>query len=233
MDEILQDGFAALGLSFGPAAAAAFRGYYGLLESRSAVTNLTAIRGEADTARLHFLDSCALLRAADFAGKRVIDVGTGAGFPGLPLKIARPDIRLTLLDSLGKRVDFLREVCAALGLNDVACVAARAEEAPPELRERFDIAVSRAVARLAVLCELCLPFVAVGGVFIAMKGPDCAEEAAEAGAAASALGGGEIRLLPYEIPGADVGRTAVLIRKTAPTPAQYPRRWAKISRRPL
>lgn len=233
MEEILQDGFAALGLPFGPGAGAAFRAYYELLESRGAVMNLTAIRGEEDTARLHFLDSCALLGAADFAEKRVIDVGTGAGFPGLPLKIARPDIRLTLLDSLGKRVDFLREVCAALGLEDVACVAARAEEAPPALREGFDIAVSRAVARLSVLCELCLPFVAVGGVFIAMKGPDCGEEAEEARAAAKTLGGGDIRILPYTVPGTDVPRTAVLLPKLSPTPAQYPRRWAKISRRPL
>ena len=132
------------------AALARFQTYYTLLDERSKVMNLTAIHGETDVAQLHFLDSAALLTVEPLAGKSVIDVGTGAGFPGLPLKIAQPDISLTLLDSLDKRVRFLGDVCAATGLTDVTCLHARAEEAP-ELRGRFDAAVSRAVARLYLL----------------------------------------------------------------------------------
>ena len=158
MEQILRDGFAALGLPLSEAALERYRAYYTFLAERSQVMNLTAIHGEEDTARLHFLDCAALLSMADFAGARVIDVGSGAGFPGLPLKIAQPEMELTLLDSLAKRVQFLSETCALLGLDDVVCLHARAEEAP-QLRETFDAAVSRAVAKLSVLSELCLPFV--------------------------------------------------------------------------
>ena len=130
MDELLRAGFAALGLPLDAAALARFQTYYTLLDERSKVMNLTAIHGETDVAQLHFLDSAALLTVEPLAGKSVIDVGTGAGFPGLPLKIAQPDISLTLLDSLDKRVRFLGDVCAAAGLADVTCLHARAEEAP-------------------------------------------------------------------------------------------------------
>lgn len=188
MDELLRAGFAALGLPLDAAALARFQTYYTLLDERSKVMNLTAIHGETDVAQLHFLDSAALLTVEPLAGKSVIDVGTGAGFPGLPLKIAQPDISLTLLDSLDKRVRFLGDVCAATGLTDVTCLHTRAEEAP-ELRGQFDAAVSRAVARLYLLCELCLPFVRTGGVFLAMKGPDCAAELDEARSAIRKLGG--------------------------------------------
>lgn len=150
MDELLRAGFAALGLPLDAAALARFQTYYTLLDERSKVMNLTAIHGETDVAQLHFLDSAALLTVEPLAGKSVIDVGTGAGFPGLPLKIAQPDISLTLLDSLDKRVRFLGDVCAAAGLTDVTCLHARAEEAP-ELRGQFDAAVSR--GRAAVPAE--------------------------------------------------------------------------------
>ena len=150
MEKLLRAGFAALGLPLDETALTRFETYYELLEERSKVMNLTAIHGETDVAQLHFLDSAALLTVEPLAGKSVIDVGTGAGFPGLPLKIAQPDISLTLLDSLDKRVRFLGDVCAATGLTDVTCLHARAEEAP-ELRGRFDAAVSRAVARLYLL----------------------------------------------------------------------------------
>ena len=150
MEKLLRAGFAALGLPLDETALTRFETYYELLEERSKVMNLTAIHGETDVAQLHFLDSAALLTVEPLAGKSVIDVGTGAGFPGLPLKIAQPDISLTLLDSLDKRVRFLGDVCAATGLADVTCLHARAEEAP-ELRGRFDAAVSRAVARLYLL----------------------------------------------------------------------------------
>ena len=203
-----------------------------LLDERSKVMNLTAIHGETDVAQLHFLDSAALLTVEPLAGKSVIDVGTGAGFPGLPLKIAQPDISLTLLDSLDKRVRFLGDVCAATGLTDVTCLHTRAEEAP-ELRGQFDAAVSRAVARLYLLCELCLPFVRTGGVFLAMKGPDCAAELDEARSAIRKLGGTYERTTRYTIPGTDVTHSVVVIRKTAPTPPKYPRRWAKMQKEHL
>ena len=187
MEKLLRAGFAALGLPLDETALTRFETYYELLEERSKVMNLTAIHGETDVAQLHFLDSAALLTVEPLAGKSVIDVGTGAGFPGLPLKIAQPDISLTLLDSLDKRVRFLGDVCAATGLADVTCLHARAEEAP-ELRGRFDAAVSRAVARLYLLCELCLPFVRTGGVFLAMKSVESDPELQEARSAIAQLG---------------------------------------------
>ena len=194
--------------------------------------NLTAITDPDQVVDLHMLDSAALLTVEDFSGKKVIDVGTGAGFPGLPLKIAQPDISLTLLDSLDKRVRFLDDVCAATGLTDVTCLHTRAEEAS-ELRGQFDAAVSRAVARLYLLCELCLPFVRTGGVFLAMKGPDCAAELDEARSAIRKLGGTYERTVRYTIPGTDVAHSVVVIRKTAPTPPKYPRRWAKMQKEHL
>ena len=154
--------------------------------------NLTAITEPDQVAALHFLDSAALLAmpglggAADgktsLAGKRLIDVGTGAGFPGLPLRLLEPSLKLTLLDSLGKRVAWLEEVCAALGAGDTSCIHARAEEQAllPGFRDGFDFAVSRAVASLNLLCELCLPYVKVGGRFLAMKAVDCGEELTQA-----------------------------------------------------
>ena len=232
MEQILRDGFAALGLPLSEAALERYRAYYTFLAERSQVMNLTAIHGEEDTARLHFLDCAALLSMADFAGARVIDVGSGAGFPGLPLKIAQPEMELTLLDSLAKRVQFLSETCALLELENVTCLHARAEDAP-DLRETFDIAVSRAVARLDVLCELCLPFVKTGGVFLAMKGPASGQELEDAARAIETLGGGECAVLPYTIPGTDTEHNAGRIVKLRPTPAQYPRRWAKIQKAPL
>lgn len=232
LEDTLAAGFAALGVTPDSGAAARYRIYFEHLEKMNAVMNLTAISGEEDVARLHFLDCAALLGMADFRGRRVIDVGTGAGFPGLPLKIAQPDISLTLLDSLDKRVRFLGDVCAATGLTDVTCLHTRAEKAP-ELRGQFDAAVSRAVARLYLLCELCLPFVRTGGVFLAMKGPDCAAELDEARSAIRKLGGTYERTAHYTIPGTDVTHSVVVIRKTAPTPPKYPRRWAKMQKEHL
>ena len=224
LEELLQTGFAELGMPLDAEALRRYRLYYETLSEKNKVMNLTAIEGEADSARLHFLDSAALLSLADFGAKRVVDVGSGAGFP---------DIALTLLDSLDKRVKFLRETSALLGFEDVQCLHARAEEAPPALRQSYDIAVSRAVARLNLLCELCLPFVRKGGLFIAMKGPGAAEELAEAEKAVRLLGGELERCADYAIPGTEQVRTAVLIRKIADTPARYPRRWAQMKKQPL
>ena len=174
MEQLLHDGLTALGLP--TEQIPALRAYAAMLAEKNKVMNLTAITDPAEVARLHFLDSAALLTLADFHGKSVIDVGTGAGFPGLPMRIIDPSIRLTLLDAQKKRIGFLREVCDALGLTDVACVHARAEEFAAEYRESFDFAVSRAVAALPVLAELCLPLVKAGGSFLAMKSVDSDEE---------------------------------------------------------
>lgn len=233
MEEILRAGFSELGIAAPEDALGRFRTYYERLSEVGSVMNLTAIEGEGPVARLHFLDSAALLTLADFSGARVLDVGTGAGFPGLPLAILRPDARFTLLDSQQKRIDFLKDTAARLGLENVECVCLRAEEAPAEYREGFDIVTSRAVARLNALAELCLPFVKPGGRFIAMKAADCAQELAEAENALRTLGGAAPELRLYDVPGAGLSRAAVVVAKAAPTPAKYPRRWARISKQPL
>ena len=231
LEDTLAAGFAALGVTPDSGAAARYRIYFEHLEKMNAVMNLTAISGEEDVARLHFLDCAALLGMADFRGRRVIDVGTGAGFPGLALKIACPDMELTLLDSLDKRIGFLRDTCALLGFDDVRCIHARAEEAPAELHAGFDIACSRAVARLNILSELCLPYVKVGGAFLAMKGALAGEEMEEAKRAVALLGGMIEQV--YEYPIQDALHKAVVIRKIRPTPTKYPRAFAKIKKSPL
>lgn len=233
LEEILQSGFEALELTPDRAAIGRYRKYYERLDEVNRVMNLTAISGEEDTARLHFLDCAAILAHVDMRGARVIDVGTGAGFPGLALKIAQPDISLTLLDSLDKRIGFLRDTVETLELGDVECVHARAEEAAQKRRESYDFATARAVARLEVLCELCLPFVRVGGCFVAMKGPDVAEELNSAARAISILGGRVEKPISYTIPGTDITHTLVVIKKERPSPAKYPRRWAQIKKQAL
>lgn len=233
MEELLREGFASLGLPLDDMALRRYRVYADFLAEKNAVMNLTAIEGEEDVARLHFLDCAALLRFADLRGRSLIDVGTGAGFPGLALKIACPELELTLLDSLDKRVGFLRECCEKLDFADVRCVHARAEEAPDAFRVSFDVATSRAVARMRVLCELCLPLVKKGGLFLAMKGPDCRGEVAEAEHAIRLLGGTLEGILPYTIPGTEVTHSLVAVRKTGDSPAKYPRPWAQIKKKPL
>ena len=233
MEKILHDGFEALGITPDDRAIERLKTYYEYLEERNRVMNLTAISGMEDVARLHFLDCAALLKAGDFADKKVIDVGTGAGFPGMVLKIVQPSMDITLLDSLNKRIDFLSETCDKLTLDGVQCVHARAEEIPEERRAAYDIAVSRAVARLGTLCELCLPYLRVGGLFIAMKGPDCAQEVKEAENAMHLLGGRLKETVHYSIPGTDISHAAVVIEKTKPTHPKYPRKWAQIKKQPL
>lgn len=233
LEQLLTAGFRELELPLDETALRRYRIYYEHLEETNRVMNLTAITGEADVARLHFLDCAALLKLADLRGKTLVDVGTGAGFPGLALKIACPEVELTLLDSLDKRIGFLQETCRKLDFPDVRCLHARAEEMSDGLRERFDYATARAVARLNILCELCLPYVKPGGAFLAMKGPELREEIREAYVALKTLGGTVERTLEYTVPGTDITHSAVLIRKTGPTPARYPRRWAQIKKKPL
>ena len=198
--------------------------------------NLTALTAPEDVAVKHIIDSLTAYDAALFDGARtLIDVGTGAGLPGIPLAVYAPQLTVTLLDSLNKRVRFLTEVTAAMGLQNVRCIHARAEEAArtAEHRAAYDIAVSRAVARLPVLLEYTLPFVRVGGTLLALKGRAYAEEQKEARRAAGVLGGGRITARPVHLPGLDDVRAILTVTKDRQTPAAYPRGGGAPTRRPL
>ena len=233
LERLLEGGFEQMGLACDGEMLRRYRLYFENLEETNKVMNLTAISGEEDVARLHFLDCAAVLNMEDFAGKRVIDVGTGAGFPGLAMKIAQPSMELTLLDSLDKRIGFLRDTGEKLGFEDITYVHARAEEIPEGYRESFDFAVSRAVARLNLLCELCLPYVKKGGAFIAMKGQEMDAEIKEAYTAIKTMGAVVEKKIDYPIPGTDIVHKAVILRKVSDTPRRYPRRWAQIKKSPL
>ncbi len=201
-----------------------------LLVEKNKVMNLTAITEPQAVAELHFLDSIAALEAVDCKNKKVIDVGCGAGFPGVPLALAEPTLQVTLLDSLQKRMNWLAEILPELGV-EAKVVAARAEEYVTSCRESYDLATSRAVARLNILAELCLPYVKVGGYFLALKGAMAAEEAEEAQKAITALGGRVKEI--FEYPVADAIHRIVVVEKIKPTPKQYPRKFAKIKQSPL
>ena len=231
MEQLLHEGLTTLGLP--TTGIPSLLRYANMLVEKNKVMNLTAITEPADIATLHFLDCAALLPLADWADKSVADVGTGAGFPGMPLRILEPSIRLTLLDSLNKRIDFLKEVCADLGLDDVDCVHGRAEEFAAEHRESYDIVTSRAVANLQMLCELCLPLVKEGGYFLSMKSVDSDQELKSAYTAIKTLGGQVEQVKDYTIPGTDVSHRLIFIKKVAPTPKKYPRAFAKMKKAPL
>lgn len=231
MEAFLRRGLQELGLS--EDGVPSLLQYAEMLVERNKVMNLTAITDPLEIAALHFLDSAALLSLADFSKKRVVDVGTGAGFPGLPLRILEPSIKLTLVDSLNKRIGFLTEVCQRLRLDDVLCIHSRAEEFAAGQREQFDVAVSRAVAQLPVLAELCLPLVRPGGEFLAMKSVDSDEELQSAGHALEILGGKVKSVKSYVIPGTNRCHRLIVIQKVKKTPEKYPRTFAKIKRNPL
>lgn len=194
------------------------------------VMNLTAITEPAQVAKLHLLDSLSVLSALDLRGKKLIDVGCGAGFPGVPLAIACPEAQVTLLDSLGKRITWLKEILPQLGIQ-AECVTARAEEAVVSCRESYDIATSRAVARLNILLELLAPYVKVGGAVVALKGSAAKEELGECGDAMKKLGLRQEAFLEFPVDGAS--HALIVLRKVAPTPKMYPRRYAKIKQSPL
>lgn len=213
-----------------------FTRYYELLIEWNEKMNLTAITEEHEVAVKHMVDSLTAYDTSLFQdGTSVIDVGTGAGFPGLPLKIFCPGIRLTLMDSLNKRVKFLQTVVAELGLQDVECVHARAEEGArnKKYREQFDLAVSRAVARLPILCEYCLPFVKRGGHFLALKGRAFAEEVEEAQKAIKVMGGSHTEVREVHLPDLADKRAIIIVTKTMPTPKAYPRKAGTPAKNPL
>lgn len=209
-----------------------FETYARLLVDWNERMNLTSITDEEGIAVKHFLDSVLMIKYAEIKG-RVIDIGTGAGFPGVPLKIMRPDIELTLLDSLNKRLVFLDEVCREIGIN-AGLVHSRAEDGARQeaMREKYDLAVSRAVAALPALCEYCLPYVRVGGNFISMKGPDAPSEIEASKNALGILGGRLVRTEDFSLPDGS-RRALVMIEKHKSTPVKYPRRGTKINKSPL
>ena len=237
MEELIRSGLEQLGLaSRVPDEAPGQLARYGrALIEKNQVMNLTAITEPKDVATLHMLDCAPLLDHGPFAGKALIDVGTGAGFPGMVLKVLVPTLEVTLLDSLQKRLDWLDETADSLGLSGIRTLHARAEEAgrDPALRERFDFAAARAVADLRLLCELCLPFVKVGGRFLAMKSVDCGGELDAARPAIQTLGGRVAGCCDYTIPHTQVTHRVVVVDKVASTPAAYPRRWARMQKAPL
>ena len=197
---------------------------------QNAVMNLTAITEPKQVAQLHLLDSLSLLSLEELSGKKLIDVGCGAGFPGVPVKIACPEVQLTLLDSLGKRMNWLSEILPTLSV-DAQCVTARAEEFVTGCRESYDIATSRAVARLNILLELTAPYVKVGGKVLAMKGSAARQELEEAKNGIKKLGLTLEKMADFPVD--DGVHTVLVFKKTAHTPPQYPRRYAKIKQSPL
>lgn len=233
MDEMMQTltaGLPALGLNLTEKQKKALCDFGCAVIKQNEVMNLTAITEPGQVANLHLLDSLTVLTSGDFAGKKLIDVGCGAGFPGVPLAIGCPELDVTLLDSLGKRVHWLEEILPQLGVK-ATCITARAEEAVADRRESYDIATSRAVARLNILLELTAPYVKVGGRVIAMKGMAAREELEECGNAIKQLG---LKLEDVrEFPVDGTNHALIVLRKVAHTPMAYPRRYAKIKQNPL
>lgn len=233
MTELLKNGFSAMKLSVSDAQIAQLEDFTARMLETNKVMNLTRITDPKEIAQKHLLDCASLLQIADFSQKSVVDVGCGAGFPGMPLHILCPSCRLTLLDSLGKRIRFLQGCIDEMQLSDIEAVHARAEEFAAKHREQYDFAVSRAVAQLNVLAELSLPLVKQGGAFIAMKSKDSDEELEHAKKAIRLLGGEIEDVTDYTIPDTDITHRLVVIRKKNHTPKQYPRLFRKISASPL
>ena len=230
MEQTLRDGLPDLNLSLPEQTQQTLCAFGKAVVEQNKVMNLTAITEPAQVAKLHLLDSLTVLTVQDLTGKTVVDVGCGAGFPGVPLKIACPGMQLTLLDSLGKRMNWLGEILPTLGV-EAKWVTARAEEAVADYREQFDFATSRAVARLPILLELTAPYVKVGGAVLAMKGSAAREVLAESKNAIAKLGLKLEKVENFSIDGSD--HAVILLRKVAATPKCYPRRYAKIKQAPL
>lgn len=235
-EEILSSGAAELGIMLDDSQLRRFESFTNLLLDWNRKVNLTRITDPCEMAVKHYLDSLSLLSVIEVpVGSRVMDVGSGAGLPGIPLKIARPDLKVTMLDSVGKRLVFIDAALRELEIEDAELVHARAEDAArdPGYRERFDFTVSRAVAHLPVLSELCIPFCRVGGWFVAYKGPDVAAEVAGAGEGIRKLGAELVRRESLSLPSGNAGRVLVLIQKKRRTPAGYPRKAGTPERQPL
>ena len=231
MLETLKEGLPQLGLELPEEICVRLCDFGRAMVKQNEVMNLTGITEDAPVAKLHLLDSLTVLACADLKGKKIIDVGCGAGFPGVPLSIACPEASVTLLDSLAKRMNWLETVLPQLGIRNAECITARAEEAVATRRESYDFATSRAVARLNMLLELTAPYVKVGGKVLAMKGAAAREELEEAKSAIAKLGLKLEEVREFPVDGAM--HAVIVLKKVSPTPAKYPRRFAKIKQSPL
>ncbi len=236
IEKLLYESLKTLGIEINENQIKQFILYKDLLLEWNEKMNLTAITEDRDVIQKHFVDCVSIASKIDIPENiNVIDVGTGAGFPGIPVKIAFPKMNITLLDSLNKRINFLEEVVKNLGLENVNCVHSRAEDGGQNLeyREKYDMCISRAVANLAVLSEYCLPFVKVGGSFVSLKGPDVEEELKEGKKAIEKLGGEIVKTEKIAIPDSDIIHSLVIIKKVRQTPKQYPRKAGKVTKNPI
>lgn len=236
VEKMLSDGLKAMGYDAVEVMVDQFLTFRSLLLEWNEKINLTTITDDEGVVYKHFLDSLTCLQSkVDFNGKKVLDLGTGAGFPGVPLKIAIPDLDITLMDSLNKRIQYLNEVCSALQFKNVQCLHARAEEAARQktMREAYDIVVSRAVANMSTLSEYCLPFVKTGGYFIAQKTNEAFDEIKNAEKAIRILGGATPEIVQVQVPGTDLAHNLVIIKKIKPTPAVYPRKAGTPAKKPI
>ena len=233
--EYIADQFEKNGLSINDHQSKQLYDYYSMLVEKNKVMNLTAITEFKEVVDKHFIDSSILIKFADLNNKTMIDVGTGAGFPGIPLKILCPEIKLTLLDSLRKRIDFLNEVITELGLENVEAIHSRAEELAnrSEHREKYDVVVSRAVSNLSTLSEYCLPFADINGIFYSYKSTKASQEISEAKKAITLLGGEIVNNHSVTLEGTDYDRVIIEIQKISHTPKKYPRSGNKPSSNPI
>lgn len=232
MKEILKSGSEQLGIELDNEKIEQLMTYSSMLKEWNEKINLTAITDDEGIATKHFLDSMSAICTGYVNGK-VIDVGCGAGFPGLVLKIAKPEIELTLLDSLNKRINFLKEVCIELNICGVSFEHSRAEDGARRMREQFDTVVSRAVANMTVLSELCLPFLKVGGHFLALKGPLAEQELTDAKRAINILGGEVLDVFEANIPHTDLSHKIIIVKKVRHTPMQFPRKAGIVTKNPI
>lgn len=234
--ERLREKAAAFGIKLSDHQLEQFETYYEMLVEKNKVMNLTAITEKNEVIDKHFADSLALIKSGvSLTGQKILDIGTGAGFPGIPLKIAFPELEIVLLDSLNKRIKFLNEVIEALGLEKITAIHGRAEDfaKQKEYREQFDYVVSRAVANLTVLSEYCLPYVKVGGCFIPYKSGEIDEELNNSKKSVRILGGKIEEVVKFQLPDTDIGRSFVKIKKNKNTAKKYPRKAGLPAKEPL
>ncbi|MEF9934950.1 MAG: 16S rRNA (guanine(527)-N(7))-methyltransferase RsmG [Clostridium sp.] len=236
LEKILIDGAKEYGIELSELQVKQFMTYKNLLQEWNEKINLTAITEDEAVIKKHFIDSISIIKSGVIGeGASVIDVGTGAGFPGIPLKIIRPDIKLTLLDSLNKRINFLKTVCSEAGIEGVNCIHMRAEDGGRDktLREKFDIGTARAVANMRTLSEYIMPYVKVNGHMVALKGPIGYEELDEARNAIGTLGGKAREIVTTVIPGEDISHNLIIIDKIKATESRFPRQAKQIKSKPL
>lgn len=234
--DILEEACTDIGLEFTKEKYDQFMKYKDLIQEWNKKVNLTSIKEDEEIIKKHFIDSIKIFKFKEVKNaKTIIDIGTGGGFPGIPMKIVNPDCEMVLLDSLNKRINFLNIVINDLGLKNISTIHGRAEDfaVKSEYREKFDVVVSRAVANMTVLSEFCLPYVNLGKHFVALKGPSVDEELRESKRALSVLGGEVEKLIPVKIEGSDLEHNLVVIKKIKTTPKQYPRKAGTANKKPL